>query len=621
MERTEAPQVGPRRISEGQAISLDEELWESITPEVGVVLEFHLDTSSLITNGDDAWAAILVEAVEADGMKGWKINGRFLGCESKELAVEVGRLVSGPGLHLCAGTPCAYGDSEGRAHVTQVRFWQPANFQAGYLVKGAKRALQEAREPPAPADRGTGPEAPPAAKPKTPRVTRPKPAPKDKKPKDTSRKPPARRKPVKNPVIEVGSDGESADPFREEEAEERGIDRGALREMLRRTRVRMQTGAGVGRARPEEDEALSGGAEPKKSRHAVAENRLVAGTGLNPWRPTPLQLADQVGSRDGGMDSSLRKMARSKDLNRQLLAAAAQRRGDKKGRKKEKKEDKGFRKVIKLLTRKERKKKKQKRRKKEARSRVKREFGSEDSGGSSGGGSSSSSDSEESEVKSSDSELDFEPPLRKKALTAPGSVMEMLIKHAQDQLDRGAILEGESQGPGVTSGIKVSTYFALMVRPYYPQGNPLLRELYALGQSIDLLRAGRLAETADALASRFIAVHTALSEGNWSTAAQLELYPLEAVSSATTSTMLQAQKHKRLIQKSQGYHPPGKNYWGLGRGKGKWNQQWNSEEKGKGGKGKEKGHKGKGKKGSWGQEDRNPWKENKEDPGKEKKGG
>lgn len=158
-----------------------------------------------------------------------------------------------------------------------------------------------------------------------------------------------------------------------------------------------------------------------------------------------------------------------------------------------------------------------------------------------------------------------------------------------------------------------------MVRPYYPQGNPLLRELYALGQSIDLLRGGRLAETADALASRFIAVHTALSEGNWGTAAQLELYPLEAVSSATTSTMLQAQKHKRLLLKSQGYQQRGKGFWG-NRGRGSW-QQWNNDEKGKGEKGKTKDKgKGKGKKGGgWNSEEKNPWKENKEEAGKDKK--
>eukprot|EP00435_Cladocopium_sp_Y103_P015342 s342_g3.t1 len=42
-----------------------------------------------------------------------------------------------------------------------------------------------------------------------------------------------------------------------------------------------------------------------------------------------------------------------------------------------------------------------------------------------------------------------------------------------------------------------------------------------------------LAETADALASRFVAVHTALADGGWSTASQLEMYPLEPIQSAS----------------------------------------------------------------------------------------
>lgn len=128
---------------------------------------------------------------------------------------------------------------------------------------------------------------------------------------------------------------------------------------------------------------------------------------------------------------------------------------------------------------------------------------------------------------------------------------------------------------------------------------------------------GRLAETADALASRFIAVHTAMSDGNWGTAAQLELFPLEQVQSASTSVMLQAQKHKRLLWKSQGF--TSRNFF---RGKGGW---WRSggEEKGSD-KGPGKGKKGKGKYktkqgGSGdggGKGESNPWKDNKEEPGK-----
>ena len=191
----------------------------------------------------------------------------------------------------------------------------------------------------------------------------------------------------------------------------------------------------------------------------------------------------------------------------------------------------------------------------------------------------------------------------------------MLVKHAQEQLHRGALLEAEGARPGLTSGVKIGTYFALLIRPYYASGSPLLRELYALGQAIDLLRAGRLPETADALAGRFVAVHTALAEGNWSTASQLELFPLEPIQSASVSTMLKAQKHKKLVLKSQGF---ASNRWatgGSGKGKG---GGWNEKVRKGDGKGKAKGGgKGAGKNQTWGGKkggEANPWKETHEEP-------
>jgi hypothetical protein len=213
-----------------------------------------------------------------------------------------------------------------------------------------------------------------------------------------------------------------------------------------------------------------------------------------------------------------------------------------------------------------------------------------------------------------DSDGSFEPPLRRKAQKDPGSVLSMLVKHAQEQLDRGALLEAEGQGPSLVSGVKISTYFALLIRPYYGQGNPLLRELYALGQSIDLLRQGRLAEAGDSLAARFIAVHTALSEGSWQTASQLELFPLEPIQSTTTATMLQAQKHKRLLWKSQGLVPY--RAWG-GGGKGKGQAFQEKGKKGDGGKGRGRGKGKGGKEAPWSNKgETNPWKDNKEEPPK-----
>eukprot|EP00435_Cladocopium_sp_Y103_P033524 s114_g8.t1 len=198
---------------------------------------------------------------------------------------------------------------------------------------------------------------------------------------------------------------------------------------------------------------------------------------------------------------------------------------------KKKKSKDGVQKLVELLQGKKKKKKRKDRERKRRRAkeeddedsqggaplraRVKRDPGGPGSSGSddSSGSSSSSPPGKKGSGSESDAALSYEPPGRRKAAKEPGSVMAMLVRHAQDQLDRGALMEQEGQQPGITSGIKISTYFALLIRPYYSKNSPLLRELYALANTIDLLRSGKLAESADALASRFIAVHTALAEG------------------------------------------------------------------------------------------------------------
>ena len=80
---------------------------------------------------------------------------------------------------------------------------------------------------------------------------------------------------------------------------------------------------------------------------------------------------------------------------------------------------------------------------------------------------------------------------------------------------------------------------------------------------------GRLPETADALASRFISVHTALLEGKWTTASHLELYPLEPVQWATTATMLEPRVQPQCAMVGQGDKGKKGNPKHRGRGKGK----------------------------------------------------
>ena len=340
-------------------------------------------------------------------------------------------------------------------------------------------------------------------------------------------------------------------------------------------------------------------------------------------KQTPLRIAQLEVSNDTGMAALRKQLPSGGNASNALLAQAVQQSAkdaqDRKKKKKRKDRKDGVKQLLKLLQGKKEKKSKRSSRRNKRKSglEIKGEPGEPGGSGSSGGDSDSYYSSSRDGDGGSDDEsgLDMEPPLRRRATKEPGSVMSLLIRHAQEQMDRGALIDTPGDRGGVTSGIKISTYFALLIRPYHSPSSPLLRELYSLTQAIDLLRMGRLPETGDALASRFIAVHTALSEGNWQAASQLEIFPLEPVQSATTSTMLAAHKHRRLILKSQGYTEPNRWWPGTGRGKGGAGQ-----EKGKKGDQRGKG-KGKGKpqnkEGSWGSKgENNPWRDNKDDANK-----
>ena len=221
-----------------------------------------------------------------------------------------------------------------------------------------------------------------------------------------------------------------------------------------------------------------------------------------------------------------------------------------------------------------------------------------------GGGPSESSSSPESssyEDEESSSESDLKAPLQRKSAKSPGSVMKMLVHHCQEALDQSSAVAVEEKS-AVTSGVKLVTYFNLLVRPHFPSTSRDMKEMYMLAVALDLLRCGKLQEVGDALASRFLAVHCAASEGNWSAAKFLEMYPLEVMQSAPTELLLKARKHHRLIQKSQGVE---QNSWTprFNPG-GNWKGGGKDEEKGKG---KGKKGKGRGQQQYWQKDSWNQW--------------
>ena len=611
----------------GEEITMDSDAWGRISPAPQVVVEICLQGSS-VGFGTEEWFAVLVTDTYQQPNGTWTLVGFLVGSENETVVEEVHALLADGGVHLCREDPCP-DDFPSFIHATRVRWWPVERFEAEYVTAEGKSKLAKARkemelkrkkeEKERVAEEkkkkkaedqggktrsGFKPGAKPAARGGAPKTER-------------KLREPALRKGASQEVVVI-SDGEEEEDLFDDDAQEApagaGMDRAQLRKLLANTKSRILGGAFKSqRAKG----APPGGSKPKGTRPAVQERGLTSGACLNPNRASMLALEDAEDTRDSGLNKWMTKTVKKNDMGSLLLAQAVQNAEESKKRKKKDKKSGLAETLVKLLTDKSDKAKKKKKKKRKKEKGVKEEPGGP--GGSddedSDEDSSSGEDGDEAE-KDEESDSSFEAPLRRRAARRPGSVMEMLVKHAQEQLDQGALLDDAGKASMVTQGVKLTTYFGLLIRPYHQGNSPLVRELYALAQTIDQLRAGRLPQAADSLAARFVACHTALTEGNWQVASQLEMFPLEATQSASTSTMLKAHKHRRLVLKSQGY-PQGWNWSGGGRGKGGYQQEKGKKGEPKG-KGKGKGR-GKGKDAAWGQTgkgENNPWKENKEEAAK-----
>lgn len=356
-------------------------------------------------------------------------------------------------------------DSEA-VHVTKVRCWRVGNFPTDYVTEQGKQALAVAIK-----QEKSKLDAANKAKAKaTPVKKRGKDAPGRGRGRGGVKATPRTRevkRPRKGEVIELDSE-ESKE---EAEAADAGVpDRGRLRDLFNRAKERM-TGRGEKRRAEEEEGALAGGSGPKRRGSVQEEKKLVSGTSLRPGVMTPLAIEDRVVTRDGCTTSSMKKKRSkgTKDAGELLLEQAAQVEETRSSRKKKK--SKGEGKIAELLRKavggKKKKKKKKKGKRRYVGKGIKKEPGDpDDSDGDDSDSSDSSESSSSGEDEESKSDLSYEPPLRKKALTSPGSVTEDLIQHAQEQMDRGAMLDQDGRKAGLVQGIKLSTYFALLIRPY-----------------------------------------------------------------------------------------------------------------------------------------------------------
>ena len=332
--------------------------------------------------------------------------------------------------------------------------------------------------------------------------------------------------------------------------------------------------------------------EPRRERSRTRKDGDHARSSQQLLAQRALQLEDTKGSS-------------SNNLQKQLVLRAAgnsRRRAAEKEHQKEKSKDTGAE-LVRILTKamksqkhgQDAKKKKKKKRKR----KLKREPGGDPSGSSKGSPTSSYYDDSESGQESS-SEVEkknkYEPPLKRRAMHRPGSVLRMLVDHARSHLDQSSKVALDKNDTGdMTQGIKIASYFSVILKPQMGGNTAITRELHHLANAIDMLRAGTLDSLGDLMASRFMALHQASLDGGWSAARHMELLPLEEVSAAGTGVVLEARRHARMAARAQSqenFNWKGSNRSKGGRGKGSWQEDWQTGSKGqqgKGGKGRGKG--------------------------------
>ena len=631
---------------EGQEFSIEEPAgWYALTLGPGMVIEVLLPPH--MTGGrEDIWAGFLVvESVLSEGLDcSLVVTAKSLGCSDGDIAKQLSSWFNRRAgqIHLCLVPTCTeFGDCV--VHTTRVRTFSAAGFQRTYMTAASMRQLKKWQQELGFVDEGPGgeeetPETPGEATPSQPGKR------KEKEGKEGDRAP--------FPPAPPAEEGKA--PRRRRRKEEAGFpeeERRKLRERLEEARSRMtgrldRTGAGS-LAEPLIDVeapielSSSEGYSPSPREPAIKEEaplltrtkkkkekpvaldlggprRALALQGAALRRPGALRKKDAPAKGHPERPSSAGVLALQNEqagtsaattssLQKQLMARAAETMKDRKDRRKEKKGSKDPGKQLaliltKVMGKKNKKSKKKRRRKKKNGLGPGGPPGG--SSGSSGGSQSTSSgggfgsDSGE-ESTSSEASRKMEPPLKRKAMTHPGSVLRMLVEHAREKLDQTAkVAVGRKEEEDATSGVRLTSYFALVVKTQLAGGAPQLRELHLLAHAIDLLRGGELDTLGDLLASRFVSLHQAGLDGNWSAAKHLEMIPFEESSAAGPAIVLQARKHAKLAAQVAGNDPrPWGSSKGKGRGRGSWEEsQWSGDQRGKG----KKGDKGRGRgKGNW----------------------
>lgn len=578
--------------SEGERVKAGDPKWLKIFPKPDEVLEFVVNVKK---DGGESIESVVCALIVTDIalMKdaGMVVSGRVIGATDeeylKELHLEVNRRKKG--IHLCAKELPLLPVEGAVASTTEVAVWKAKNFPGDYLKPWGSLVLKEVLE------KGPEFEGPTEGPPKKRRGDVPK-----KRPAAASAKTaPSPKRVRKRRELSGKGRGGGGSPLpagNKQLAEQLASLKMNLLGKVKDTVIDLEDPEYDHAGGPGEDESGSGSAEhpPPCKRTVKEERRLASGGHLNPRRSLLALMngSPDEATRDGSSRKPRRRRSGSSQLSKhpaqQLLAVAAEqgrcredkrkqrkRGGSEDGRKGKDGEDRN--------SRKRKKEKKKKKVKKEKKERKKKRRGHP--GGDSGGSSSSDSESSRSSASSSSESSSLLAPLQRKSREEPGAVLKMLVKHARETLDQSALVDTE-ESKDITRGVKLSSYFSLMLRPYYSTSSRDMKELFHLANCVDQLRSGQLGLLGDSLASRFLAIHCAMVEGTWKSAQYLELNPLDAPTSAPTPVLLEAKRHAKLIYKSQSHESYKKN--------SEWDWKGGEERKGKG---KQKGKKGG--KGKW----------------------
>ena len=523
-------------------------------------------------SGPSSLGSLFIKSVanELDGSHA--VEAYYMGCEYEPMGVELANLFgrAAKHIHLCLSKPCIVVGDRDTLHATRIRLWTVDNFEADYVGSHVAASLTVWRQ-----------EVEKAAKPK--RRARAPP-----KEKGEPKKPPGGR--GKTGPKPKGPGGK-ADEVKKREALKAKLKslRGAHKDQEDKSPVEVPSGSdhkeGDG---SEEDstgyspsELLNTGTQledkPKKKEKRKERRRSEKDREIVPYEAT------RGSSTKGWSDQLLSRALAVKDVRDQARKKAKKKDG----------KDKALNLLKQILTGGSEgdQKKRTGSKKKKSRKRRRLEDGVIVSSSVSSSGESSTKEASAEEVSS---EEDLEAPMKKRSRDSPGSVLSLLTEHVRSQMEQESLTELGDGRKRVTSGVKVTTYFHLHIKPTYAHHLRELRELYMLAMTIDLLRKGDLARVGDSLSARFMAIHQSLVDQSWNTAKHMELFPLEETTAASSALVLASRKHSRLVDKVQG-----KGGWPnqAGRGKGAYRTDWQSwsDNPGKGKKGKGNPQKGKGK--------------------------